>query len=59
MFFMNFPDLIMYMLLIKKVIQLALHKSYESERVKAANDDLLYKSKKKLILSFGRLYKQS
>jgi len=49
----------MYMLLIKKVIQLALHKSYESERVKAANDDLLYGSEKKLILSFGRLYKQS
>jgi hypothetical protein len=47
------------MLLIKKAIQLVLHKLYKSERVKTTNDDLLYKSKKKLILSFRELYKQS
>jgi len=47
------------MLLIKKAIQLALHKLYKSKRVKATNNNLLYKSKKKLILSFKKLYKQS
>ncbi len=47
------------MLSTKKVIQLVLSKSYKSERIKDANDDLWHINEKKLIPIFEKLYKQS
>jgi hypothetical protein len=57
--FMNFLDLIIVHALNQEGYLISLTQIVQSRRVKAANSNFLYKNKKKLILSFKRLYKQS